>query len=229
MPGKFEGLTTAQWMFLTTMLPSEPKKRLPGKPHTEFRRVLNTIFRVLITGCRWCDIPKGALWGSRSASHRWLGIWEADGSWKRILETILGVADLAGMISWGRASIDGMFAAGKGGGEGVEYGFKGKGVTLHTMSDGNGMPLSMTHTGAATSERDQVFPLLDAICVRTGRSGRSRKRPDVLQMDKGYDSKALRKKNSKSRNSASHSETTMEGSKTARRSPPGDTRRSVEG
>lgn len=147
------------------------------------------------TGCRWADAPKKGIWGARSTSHRWLGRWQNDGTWIRLMQSILGLAELAQMISWGRASIDGSFAAGKGGGEGVEYGFKGKGVTIHALSDGNGMPLSLIHTGAATSERDQVIPLLDSVNPRTGLRGRSRKRPVVVQMDKGYDSRELRKKN----------------------------------
>ena len=31
---------------------------------------------------------------------------------------------------------------GKGGGEDVAYGYKGKGILIHTLTDGNGMPLA---------------------------------------------------------------------------------------
>jgi len=195
MAGRFTGLTDPQWDIISKFLPPPPIKRGRGKPPADFRMILNTIFWVLITGCRWADAPKKGIWGARSTSHRWLGRWQNDGTWIRLMQSILGLAELAQMISWGRASIDGSFAAGKGGGEGVEYGFKGKGVTIHALSDGNGMPLSLIHTGAATSERDQVIPLLDSVNPRTGLRGRSRKRPVVVQMDKGYDSRELRKKN----------------------------------
>jgi len=195
MPGRFNGLTEPQWNVISKFLPSPPIVRGRGKPRADFRKIMNTIFWILITGCRWADTPKGKVWGTRSTSHRWLGIWQADGTWTNLKEGILGIAELAGLILWDRASIDGSFAAGKGGGEGVEHGFKGKGVTIHALSDGNGMPLSLIHTGAATSERDQVLPLLDAVSLKTGKRGRSRKRPVVAQMDKGYDSKELRKKN----------------------------------
>ena len=195
MPGRFEGLSDPQWTIISKFLPQPPAQRGRGKPPASFREILNTIFWVLITGCRWADVPKGTPWGKRSTSHRWLGKWQADGTWLNLVESILGLAELAGKISWERASIDGSFAAGKGGGEGVEYGFKGKGVTIHALSDGNGMPLSLVHTGAATSERDQVLPLLDGVKPRTGKQGRARKRPTVAQMDKGYDSRDLRKKN----------------------------------
>jgi hypothetical protein len=117
---------------------------------------------------------------------------------------LLGAAELAGLIDWERSSIDGSFAAGKGGGEGVEYGGKGKGVTLHALADGKGDPLSVISTGAKQSEREQVEPLLDAVDVPTGKIGRPRKRPKALQLDRGYESKELRKKNPRSRNQASH-------------------------
>jgi hypothetical protein len=36
----------------------------------------------------------------------------------------------------------GLFPPGKGGGEGVKYGHKGKVILIHTLTDGNGMPLA---------------------------------------------------------------------------------------
>ncbi len=55
------------------------------------------------------------------------------------------------------------FVSGKGGGEDVDYGYKGKGLTVHTLVDGNSMPLSVTSTGASENEKEQVEVLLDAI------------------------------------------------------------------
>jgi transposase len=153
---------------------------------------MNTIIWVLISGCRWADVPKGTLWGSRSTSHRWLGEWQQTGVWHRLVGRLLTAANLAGLIDWTRASIDGAFAAGKGGGEDVEYGFKGKGVTLHTMVDGNGDPLVIESTGAKCDERMLVEPLLD----EANRLAGSRKtgKPAALQVDKGYESVELRRK-----------------------------------
>ncbi|EKD93348.1 MAG: hypothetical protein ACD_28C00166G0001 [uncultured bacterium] len=113
---------------------------------------------------------------------------------------MLGAAHLAGKIDWDSSSADGSFAAGKGGGESVDYGFKGKGVTTHALVDGNGNPLSVTSTGSSGSERDEIEPLLNEIILETGRKGRQKARPKTLELDKGYDSKELRKKNPESRN-----------------------------
>lgn len=73
-------------------------------------------------------------------------------------------------------------------------GYKGKGVTIHLVVDARGMPLSFDVTAANVDERSQVCPLLDSICIHTGKPGRPRSRPKQLAADKGYDSKELRAK-----------------------------------
>ena len=84
------------------------------------------------------------------------------------------------------------FPPGTGGGEGVARGGKGKGILIHSLTDAAGMPLANRTTPANGNERAQVVPLLDAICLRTGKRGRPRKRPKVLATDKGYDAQDLR-------------------------------------
>jgi len=84
------------------------------------------------------------------------------------------------------------FSPGKGGGEEVAYGYKGKGVLIHTITEGNGMPLANRTTAANGSEREQVLPLIDRIRIQTGKPGRPRKRFSVLAADKGYDSNEKR-------------------------------------
>ena len=86
----------------------------------------------------------------------------------------------------------GLFPPGKGGGDGVAYGGKGKGILIHTLTEGNGMPLANLTTPANGNEREQVIPLLDRVRVKTNKPGRPRKRVKVLAADKGYDSKEKR-------------------------------------
>jgi hypothetical protein len=71
MAGRFEGLSDLEWKLFEDLLPQSPEKRGRGMPHVPFRKVLNTQLYVLITGCRWCDIPRGAQWASKSSAHRW--------------------------------------------------------------------------------------------------------------------------------------------------------------
>jgi transposase len=74
----------------------------------------------------------------------------------------------------------------------VARGGKGKGILIHSLTDAAGMPLANRITPANGDERAQVLPLLDTVCLRTGKPGRPRKRPRVLATDRGYDAKALR-------------------------------------
>jgi len=192
MPGKFCGLTDSAWAIIEPLLPTAPVKPGTGRPHAPFRDILNTVVWILITGARWVDIPVRKGFGSRSTSHRWLGIWESDGTLAKIKARLIGKAHELGLADWERSSVDGSFVAGKGGGEDVQYGFKGKGVTIHALVDRNGNPLSVISTGAAESERAQIDPLIDQIEVLTGKTGRPKKLPAALQADKGYDSRELR-------------------------------------
>ena len=69
---------------------------------------------------------------------------------------------------------------------------------IHTLTEGNGMPLANCTTAANGSEREQIIPLLDSVRLKTLKKGRPKKRVKVLAADKGYDSKekraALRKR-----------------------------------
>ena len=85
-----------------------------------------------------------------------------------------------------------LFPPGKGGGKEVAYGYKGKGILIHTITEGNGMPMANRTTGANGSEREQVLPLLDSIKIQTGKPGRPKRRFSVLAADKGYDSSEKR-------------------------------------
>jgi transposase len=69
-------------------------------PHTPFRQIVNTLLYVLITGCRWCDLPRGPQWASKSAAHRWLQRWQAEER---------------GMIHWQYGAVDGSFSPWQGG------------------------------------------------------------------------------------------------------------------
>lgn len=112
--GRFDGLTDAQWRVIEPLLPKESEKRGKGYPHAPWRKTCNTILWVLITGSRWCDVPKGEQWGSRTGSHRWLGRWQANGVLEKIQSTLIEMAELAGMLDWERLAVDGFFSPRKG-------------------------------------------------------------------------------------------------------------------
>ncbi|NRB06587.1 MAG: transposase, partial [Richelia sp.] len=72
MAGRFEGLSNLEWCLFEDIFPKPPEKRERAMPHSSFRYVLNTLLYIFITGCRWCDVPKGEIWASKSSAHRWL-------------------------------------------------------------------------------------------------------------------------------------------------------------
>ena len=110
MPGRFEGLSDAEWKLFEDIFPKPPKKRGRGMPHAPFRYVLNTLLHILITGCRWCDVPKGEIWASKSSAHRWLKRWERDGTLEHIQGRVLGIAENKELINWNYGAVDGSFS-----------------------------------------------------------------------------------------------------------------------
>ena len=118
MAGRFEGLSDLEWRLFEDVFPPAPPKRGRGMPHAPFRKVLNTLLYVLITGCRWCDVPQGPQWASKSATHRWLRRWQTDGTLAAMQARILGVAEEKGMIRWEYGAVDGAFSPWQGWGRG---------------------------------------------------------------------------------------------------------------
>jgi transposase len=59
MVGRFDGLTDVEWQLFADIFPPPPVRRGRGMRHTPFRQVVHTLLYVLITGCRWCDLPGG--------------------------------------------------------------------------------------------------------------------------------------------------------------------------
>jgi len=62
----------------------------------------------------------------------------------------------------------------------------------HIITDANGVPFAATVTGANRHDITQLIPLVEAIPPIAGKQGRPRKRPDVVQGDRGYDSQPHR-------------------------------------
>src|SRR5262245_22429006 len=118
MVGRCEGVSELEWRVIEDVLPLLSPKRSRGMPHAPFRNVLNTLLYVLITSCRWCEVPQGPQWASKSATHRWLRRWQADGTLAAMQARILGVAEEQGMIRWEYGAVDGAFSPWQGWGRG---------------------------------------------------------------------------------------------------------------
>jgi transposase len=110
MAGRFEGLSDLEWHLFADIFPPEPLKQGRGMPHTPFRKVVNTLLYVLITGCRWCDLPRGPHWASKSAAHRCLQRWQGDSNLAAMQARILGLAQEHRMVQWQYGAVDGSFS-----------------------------------------------------------------------------------------------------------------------
>jgi transposase len=107
------GLTDRQWAFIQPLLP--PPART-GRPRADDRRTIEGIFYiVLITGCRWQDLPRA--YGAPTPVWRRLKRWGEAGVWEHIWRASLADLELRGQLDWTMAFLDGSFAPAKKGGE----------------------------------------------------------------------------------------------------------------
>ena len=109
MAGTFEGFSDLEWQLFAAVFPLPPQRRR-GMPQTPFRQVVTTLLDVLITGCRWCDLPRGPQWASKSAAHRWLQRWQTGGTLAARHARILGIAEEHGLMPWPYGAVDGAFS-----------------------------------------------------------------------------------------------------------------------
>jgi transposase len=110
MAGRFDGVSALAGRLFEDLFPPAPARRGRGMPHVPFRNLVNRLLYVLITGCRWCDVPCGPQWASKSATHRWLQRWQADGTVAAMPARIRGIAEERGMIHWAYGAVDGAFS-----------------------------------------------------------------------------------------------------------------------
>ena len=180
-------LTERQWAFIQPLLP--PPART-GRPRADDRRTIEGILYVLITGCRWQDLPRA--YGAPTTVWRRLRRWGDEGVWERIWRAALATLDRCGELDWSMACLDGSFAPAKKGGDKVGLTKKGKGTKWMLVIDGNGLPLGFHLASATIAEVKLAEQTLDTIRVSRPR-GRPQRRPEKLVADRGYDSRAFRR------------------------------------
>jgi transposase len=179
-------LTDAQWTFIQPLLP--PRART-GRPRADDRRTLEGILYVLITGCRWQDLPRD--YGAPTTVWRRLRRWGEDGVWERLWRAALAALDQRGQLDWTLAFLDGSFVPAKRGGAQIGLTKKGKGTKWMLVIDGNGLPLGFHLDSASHAEVRLAQQTLDTVKVARPR-GRPKQRPKKLVADRGYDSGEFR-------------------------------------
>ena len=111
MSMKFEELDDARWSRIEPLLPPRAKE---GKPRADDRSTVNGVLFVLVTGCRWVDVPRR--YGDDSTANRRLRRWEREGVWKRIMDALVDEGYGKGVVEMEELSIDSSTVAARKGG-----------------------------------------------------------------------------------------------------------------
>ncbi len=101
-------VTDEQWKRVADKM---SRQGVMGRPRADDRRCLNAILYVLITGCRWNDLPKE--YGHDSTAWRRLNRWARDGTLLRLWRHLLYDLDVGGQIDWKRCAVDGSYVKAK--------------------------------------------------------------------------------------------------------------------
>jgi transposase len=96
-------LTDEQWR---TMEPLILKQTGPGKPRADDRETLDAILYVISTGCRWENLEKTDYSHHYTTAWRRLKRWEEDGTWKKVLDSLVSKGYSLGIVRMDELSID---------------------------------------------------------------------------------------------------------------------------
>lgn len=186
------------WEEIEPLLPAPTPRRYryPGRKPIDDRSALTGIIFVLKSGIPWEMLPQEMGCGSGMTCWRRLKAWEEAGVWDAVAKVLLERLHQAHKIDWDRALIDSGSIRAIGGGEktGPNPTDRAKpGSKHHVLTDGNGIPLSHSLTGANIPDIKQLFPLIDAIPPLESPSGVIHGLPDKVLADRAYDSEPHRK------------------------------------
>jgi transposase len=174
--------------------PDPPVGPAGGRPRVCHRKILNVLWFVLVSGCRWEDVPP-ELGCSGMSAHRYLRRWEEMGVWDHLHVDLLRLLRQAGKLDPDLVIIDAVMVRAFGGGEctgpsPVDRRKKGSKHTL--LVDRHGVPLAIRTAGANVSDHRQIIPLIMDFPKITGKPGRPKQLPDEAYADRGYDCDATR-------------------------------------
>ena len=199
-------LSDQLWQRIEPLLPKQKKRRniqYAGRKPTDPRKVMTGIIFVLQTGIPWKSLPATSDFPSGHTCRRRLREWDQRGVWRRLWQSILAELQAEGQLSWERGGVDSSSVRAGHGGEktGKNPVDRGKlGSKHHLLVEGQGVPLSLSLTGANRHDITQLMKLVESIPRVRGRRGRPRQKPKKLQGDRAYDSephrRALKKKGS---------------------------------
>ena len=175
--------------------PDEPVGPEGGRPRVTNLTVLKVLWYVLVTGCRWRDVPLEMGCCGETARTR-LREWEQAGLWGRIHLDLLRLLRRDGGLEHDTVIVDSVLVRAHGGGDktGPNPVDRRKPGTKYTLAvDRQGAALAIRIEGAQASDHTQLLPLVAQEFPKvTGAPGRPREKPEELYADAGYDSDAAR-------------------------------------
>jgi transposase len=188
MPAKFYELASP-------MLPAEKGiGARGGRPRTAHRTVLKVIWFVLVTGCRWKDVPREMGCCGETARTR-LQVWERAGIWDQLHQLFLTMLNHEQQLHTETAIIDSTQVRAFGGGDATSpspVDRRKKGTKFTLLVDRDGVPLVIRAAPANSSDHGEILPTVVDFPAMGGQPGRPRTHPQKLYADAGYDCKATR-------------------------------------
>ncbi|WP_435805385.1 IS5 family transposase [Streptomyces hirsutus] len=193
-------LTDAQWARIEPLLPDRTPRR--GGRRRDHREVIDAIAWKFQTGSQGVHLPEK--YGNWRGVYNRLRMWAIDGTWERVLTTLVAQADADDDLNWA-VSVDSTIvrahqhAAGarKQGPQRANadhaIGRSRGGLTtkIHLTSDARCRPLAFVLTAGQASDAPAFTHVMARLRVPR-RCGRPRTRPDVVLADKAYSSRAIR-------------------------------------
>lgn len=177
------------------MLPPEENPGIQGgRPRTAHHTVLKVIWFVLVTGCRWKDVPQEIGCCGETARIR-LQAWERDGIWSRLHHLFLTMLREGDLLHSEIAIIDTAQVRAFGGGDATgpsPVDRRKKGTKFTLLVDRDGVPLVIRAVPANRSDHGEVLPATVEFPEVGGKPGRPPTHPKELYADAGFDSEAAR-------------------------------------
>lgn len=179
-------------------VPLLPPEKQPGpqggRRPIDHHTVLKVIWFVLVTGCRWDDVPQEMGCCGETARTR-LQSWERAGIWDQLHRLLLTMLQHEHELHAETAIIDTTQVRAFGGGDAtgpspVDRRKKGTKYTL--LVDRDGVPLVLRAAPANRSDHCEILPAVTSFPVVGGRRGRPRTHPNTLYADAGFDCEATR-------------------------------------
>lgn len=199
---QFTELNDKQWNIIKQHIPKPSKTE---RPRSNDRMVLNGIIYVLISGCRWDEMPRK--YGDDSTVNLRLRKWQGFGVWKKILRCTIASAHKQNKINLQKISVDSSSIPAKKRVLMMGVGFNGfkriTGTKIHVAVEQNGLPVSIVISSVNIHDSTKFVDVIESISEYLDDD--SIEEIVSVYADKGYDTKDIRTYPEKQRNSMLYS------------------------